>query len=154
MALVVSRSWLWQAPAAPNRPEELRVGVKYYQRCVCGELRGLVRSTASISLLASQSCVAGTWGQRPALTVERALKAEVYVLTVSVSRTASVRFEVTLQSIIQERFSYAKAVRRVVGRGPAMVCQVSTLAVGGKRMMDPHLFSSRCAILFLLCRFE
>ncbi len=68
-----SRSWLCKAPAAQNRPFELRVGVKYYQRCVFGELRGLVMSTASISLLASPSCVAGTWGQRPALIVERAL---------------------------------------------------------------------------------
>ncbi len=117
-----SRSWLWKARAAQNRPFELRVGMKYYQRCVFGELRGLVMSTASILLLASPSCVAGTWGQRPALIDERALKAEVYVLTVSVSRAASVRFEVTLQSALQEKFSYAKAVRRVVGRGPAMVC--------------------------------
>ncbi len=60
-----SRRWLWQAPAAQNRPFELRVGVADYQRYVSGELRVLIMSAASISLLTAPSCVAGTWGQRP-----------------------------------------------------------------------------------------
>ncbi len=74
--------------------------------------------------------------------VERALEAEACVLIVSVNRTASVRYEVTLQSTLQESFSYAKAVRRVLGRGPAIVRQMSALAVAGKRMMVPHLLSN------------
>ncbi len=78
----------------------------------------------------------------------------MFVLNVSVSTTASARFEIALQSALQEEVNYPKAVRRVLGRGPAIVRQMSALAVAGKRMTDPRLLSSRCVELFLLCRFE